>query len=175
MLQKIIKSVVLLAFIFVMKAGAQNGSPSPITIESSIRIIQPITIEKVSGKDLHFGKFSAYASTVGTITLTPAGDRSVTGGINLLQGSTVGAAQFTVSGLEGSLFSLELPTTTYITNETFGADVMEVTQYSVDLTEPYTIGTGGQTTFNVGATLTKDAGDRRGIYSGTFSLTVNYL
>ncbi|GAB1350298.1 hypothetical protein MASR1M107_25130 [Ignavibacteriales bacterium] len=76
------------------------------------------------------------------ITLTPAGDRSVTGGINLLQGSTVGAAQFTVSGLEGSLFSLELPTTTYITNETFGADVMEVTQYSVDLTEPYTIGIG---------------------------------
>ncbi len=176
MLQKILKVVVLFAFILVMKAGAQSGSPSPITIDPAIRIVQPITLEKVAGKDLHFGKFAAYISTVGSVTITPSGTRTRSGEINLLDGGvSYGAAQFTVNGLEGALFSLDLPLTTTVTNETYITDVMQVSEYTTDLAEPYTIGTGGVTTFNVGATLTKGEGDRRGTYSGSFSLTVNYL
>lgn len=175
MLQKIVKSVLLLAFVFVVRAEAQSGQSSPITIDPAITIIQPITIEKVDGKDLHFGKFSAYQSDEGTITISPAGVRTYSGDINLLEGSTVGAAKFIVSGLEGSTFDLDLPLSTTLTNVTFPTDVMEVAEYTTDLLAPFTIGTGGTTTFNVGATLIKGQNDRRGIYSGSFSLTVNYL
>jgi len=172
MLQKIIKSTALLALIFIVKAGAQS-SPSPITIDPTIRIIQPITIEKVPDKDLHFGKFAAYMSTEGTIILSPAGERTPSEGIELLGGSTVGAAQFIVRGLEASPFSLDLPLSTTVVNQTYGTDEMTVTNFTTDLSG-FTIGTGGSTTFNVGATLNKGSNDRRGTYVGSFSLTVNY-
>lgn len=174
MLQRIIKSTVLLAFVLVMKAGAQ-GFPSPVDIESTIRIVQPITIEKVAGKDLHFGKFAAYAGSEGTITLSPLGVRTADGGIELLPEGPGSAAQFSVSGLEGAVFDLDLPTSTTIQNNLNQNNLMVISDFTTDLAEPFAIGPGGITTFNLGAKLTKDIGDSRGFYSGTFTVTVFYL
>ena len=168
MLHKLLSGALLLAIFFVAQANAQ---PNSTTINPSLTIVQPITITKTVGKDLLFGKFSAYVSARGTVILTVDGQRSKTGDITLIEGVTYGAAEFKVEGMADATFDLTLPTTATLTNNQYD---MTVSNFVTSIIGTPTIGSNGSLTFTVGATLTKDVDTPRGTYAGTFSLTVNY-
>ncbi|GJQ31916.1 MAG: hypothetical protein HBSAPP04_07550 [Ignavibacteriaceae bacterium] len=173
MLHKIFSGALLLTLFFIAQANAQ---PNSTTITPSLEIVQPITITKNTDKDLLFGKFAAYVDATGTVVLGTDGQRSKTGDITLLDTEPFGAAEFTVEGLPNATFSLQLPTTATLTNTLPNSnDEMEVSAFLTNISGTPTIGAQGSLTFNVGATLTKSSLAGRGIYTGTFSITVSYL
>lgn len=168
MLHKLLYGALLLAIFFVAQANAQ---PNSTTINPTLTIVQPITITKTIGKDLLFGKFSAYVNATGTVILGVDGQRSVDGDITLIEGVTYGAAEFKVEGMANAAFDLTLPTTATLTNSEYE---MTVSNFVTSISGTPTIGSNRELVFTVGATLTKASGTPRGTYEGTFSLTVNY-
>ena len=168
MLHKLFSGAMLFAIFFVAQANAQ---PNSTTINPTLTIVQPITITKTVGKDLLFGRFSAYASATGTVILGVDGQRSKNGGITLIEGVPYGAAEFKVEGMANAAFNLTLPTTATLTNNQYE---MTVSNFVTSISGTPAIGSNGELVFSVGATLTKDVDTPRGTYSGTFSLTVNY-
>lgn len=125
-------------------------------------------------RDLHFGSF--VASTGGTITITPAGLRSRTGGVVLLNSPQAGQAIFNVgrtangTNKNGAIISLPLNGTVRLFS---GANSMAVNSFVSSPSGTIVIPAGG-TTLPVGATLTVAPSQAPGTYTGTFPVTVNY-
>jgi len=113
-------------------------------------------------------------ATGGTVVLTPAGTRSVTGDVTLpAVTGTVTAATFDVTGEANFTYSITLPAAAItITN---GTDNMDVDTWTSNPTPTGTLdGTGAQT-LSVGATLNVAGGESSGVYTGgPFTVTVNY-
>lgn len=133
-------------------------------------IVTPITITKTV--DMNFGNL--YSAAAGTVTIDPAGTRTVGGGVTLAPGGTVTAAAFTVGGTAGVIYSITLPPAA--TTITDGTNTMTVDTWSSNPTPTGTIGGGGTETLTVGAVLHVGAAQPAGIYvSATpFDVTVNY-
>lgn len=144
------------------------------TSNVSATIIAPIAITKTN--DMNFGRVAATAAA-GTVVLTPAGTRSVTGGVTLPSfGGTgdVSPAIFTVSGAPTYTYSVTLPTTaTTIAN---GTNTMTVDTWTSDPTPTGTLANDGTQTLSVGATLNVGANQAPGLYTSAtpFTVTVNY-
>ncbi len=134
---------------------------------AKIKIFAPISISAVG--DMDFGTMLT-TGTAGTVTVTPAGARS---SVNVtLFGGFPAAASFDVTGRVGQAYSITLPSSATLTS---GANTMTVDTYTDDTGgSPQLDGTGSDT-FNVGATLHVGATQASGTYSGTFSVTVNYI
>ena len=123
---------------------------------------------------MDFGNVAVSAS-LGTVILTPAGVRSVTGGVTLpAVTGTVTAATFDVSGQANFTYSITLPAAA--TTITSGANTMTVDTWISTPTPTGTLDGTGAETLSVGATLNVAAGQAPGAYlSGTaFTVTVNY-
>ena len=142
------------------------------TASASATIITPIAISK--SVDMDFGNIAA-GSSAGSVQLTPAGSRSLTGGITLpgIQG-TVTPASFLISGAPNVAYSITLPVNALII--TSGSNNMEVNVFESDPAATGTLGTNGLQTLNVGATLIVGASQPAGSYSSNspFAVTVNY-
>lgn len=143
------------------------------TADVSTTIVAPLTLTKTI--DLNFGNVSVSGSTAGTVVLSPAGVRSVTGGcqISTATPGTVTAAAFSVGGQSTYTYAITLPSTvTAITGSG--------TPINVDTYVSTPSGTGTLTTtastINVGATLHVAAGQTVGLYTlaGGLSVSVNY-
>jgi hypothetical protein len=123
---------------------------------------------------MNFGNV-AVSTTAGTVVMTPAGVRSVTGGCTLpaITG-TVSAGVFNVTGAAGYTYSITLPAAA--TTITSGANNMTVNTWTSTPTPTGTLSAGGNQTLSVGATLNVAASQAAGTYvSGTpFTVTVNY-
>ena len=120
-------------------------------------------------RPLVFGKFIAAGG--GTITITPLGARSKTGGVVLLNGVTATSASYTLSetgtGKALTWRNITLPGTATLSN---GTATMTLSNF---VSNPAaTMGTS--TVLTVGATLTVAANQAPGNYTGTFSVTVDY-
>jgi hypothetical protein len=141
------------------------------TANATATIITPIAIANTA--DMEFGNVAVNA-TPGTVVLTPAGVRSVTGGCTLpAVTGTVNAAAFTVTGLAGATYSITLPGAA--TTITSGGNTMTVDTWTSSPTPTGTL-TGGSENLTIGATLNVGGGQAPGTYtSGTpFTVTVNY-
>lgn len=138
---------------------------------ASATIVGPIAIARTA--HMNFGNVAVGASG-GTVVITPAGARSVTGGVTLpaITG-TVAAAEFTVTGADGYTYAITLPGVA--TTITSGANTMTVGTWTSSPAATGTL-TGGSETLTVGATLNVAANQPAGTYlSGTpFTVTVNY-
>jgi hypothetical protein len=125
-------------------------------------------------RSLDFGRF--VAGSGGTVVLSPAGLRSRTGGVVLLNSPSIGQAAFNVGRIsrddENRAVIITLPDNG-ATRLTSGADSMAVGDFVNTPTALLSIPDGG-TTLSVGATLTVAPNQAPGNYSGTFSLIVNY-
>ena len=127
-----------------------------------------------NGRGLDFGRF--VAGTGGTITLSPGGLRSRTGGVVLLNSPDAGQAAFNLgkSGNGGSskavIISLPANGATRLTS---GANSMAVGNFVNTPSTLLSIPNGG-TTLLVGATLTVAPNQAPGTYAGTFPLIVNF-
>lgn len=126
-----------------------------------------------STQPLAFGRF--IAGTGGTITITPSGVRSATGGVRLLSSSATGAS-FTNSDNSAKGASA----TVIITLPADGSVVLGSGSNTMALkaftSSPSGTGimSGGSLTIQVGATLTVGANQPKGNYSGSIPVTVQY-
>jgi len=158
--------------LFLVAFSISSYAQVSATATASATIVTPIAIAKTV--DMDFGNV-AVSATPGTVVLTPAGARSVTGGVSLpATTGTVTAASFDITGEANFTYSITLPAAA--TTITSGANTMDVDTWTSTPTPTGTLdGTGAQT-LTVGATLNVAAGQPAGTYvSGTpFTVTVNY-
>lgn len=133
---------------------------------------QQIILTNTRGLD--FGRF--VAATGGTITVSPTGVRSRSGGVVLLNSLGAGQAGFTVgkssNGNGNKAVIISVPANGSIRLSS-GASSMAVNNF---VTNPATLASvpNGGTSLSVGATLTVAPNQPPGAYSGSFPLTVNF-
>ncbi|CAN5346653.1 hypothetical protein BH10PSE1_BH10PSE1_21040 [soil metagenome] len=152
---------------------AQSAST---TGTGSITVIRPITITKTS--DMKFGTVVRPTTGSGTVVLTAAGVRSVTGGVAALaSGDTPVAAAFNVAGEGGQSVSITIPTTFTMTS---GADSLTVTT-SNNLTGSASaqtlsnaLGAAGSLAFAVGGSVPISSTQTTGAYTGSFTVSAAY-
>lgn len=152
---------------FSLNAFGQASANATATAE----IVTPIAIANAA--NMNFGNIAVIA-TGGTVVLTPAGVRSVTGDVTLpATAGTVTAASFDVTGTANFTYSITLPAAALTISN--GTDNMTVDTWTSDPTPTGTLdGTGAQT-LSVGATLNVAGGESSGEYTGgPFTVTVNY-
>lgn len=152
-----------------MKAFAQETA----TATATATIVTPIAISKTS--DMNFGNVAVQSTTAGTVVLPPSATptRTTTGGVTLpATAGTVTAAAFTVTGEDGYTYSITLPSSVTITDNT---NSMTVNAFTSSPSATGTL-TGGSQTLYVGATLNVAAAQPAGEYvsSTPFNVTVNY-
>jgi hypothetical protein len=145
---------------------------------TSATVITPISILKTT--DLSFGTLAVSPTVAGTLVLSTAGVRDVTGGgggvtLPAVTG-TVSAAEFTVSGLAGSIYTIGLPNSITLTGDVSGTMTVNGFNSNPTVAAGGVIGGGGSQTVKVGATLNVSAGQAAGLYSNAAGLvvTVNY-
>lgn len=139
---------------------------------AAANIITPISI--VNAGDMNFGNL-AVSTTAGTVVLTPAGERSETGGVTLpATAGSVSAAKFTVEGLANSTYSITLPSGNHTIKS--GTNTMIVNAFTSSPTPTGTLNASGTETILVGATLNVAGSQAAGSYVSEtgFEVTVNY-
>lgn len=147
-------------------------SSTAANIGIDAKVIAPITISNVSSTKLDFGTVSR-SSVAGTVTVPPVGARTSSGGVSVLTSSLYSSAPFEVSGENNASYNLTLPDNDEVTlTREGGSEEMEVINFTTNST--LVLGASGSATFNVGATLSLDADQFSGEYSGSFSVTVAY-
>lgn len=167
------KIVKFLVFGIVMIAFSANTfAQVSATATATATIVSPIAISKTV--DMNFGNVAASAA-LGTVILTPAGARSITGGVTLpATAGTVTAASFTVTGTPGYTYAITLPAVALTI--TSGGPSMTVDTWTSNPTPTGTL-VAGTSTLTVGATLHVGANQAAGVYgvpAETFTVTVNY-
>ena len=132
---------------------------------ASAQIVTPIAITNTT--DLFFG--SIVADPAGdTISLDTANNATITNTSVITGISTSGS--FDVTGTTGAVYTVTLPGPTLISS---GGNNMTVNNFSHDGGATPTIAAGGST-LNIGADLTIAAGQAQGVYTGTYTVTVEY-
>lgn len=166
-MKKVLLGAMVLSAVFLTQAA--NAQAATATGNATAKVLAPIAI--VAGANLNFGTIASSAA-IGTVVITPAGARSVTGGVGAVTdgANTPTAGVFTVTGAAGYGFSITLPATATITS---GLNSMTVGTFA---STPSGSGTlvAGTATVNVGATLNVGASQAAGSYLGTYPVTVNY-
>ena len=152
------------------KSNALNTSSASV----SVNIITPISIEKVAGKDLHFGNI-APSKTMGTVILSSTSIRRAEGGATLPSTEgTVTAAEFVVSGENSYTFSISLPASEVILGNSTNSQTMIVDAFT-STPEATGVLTAGKQTIRIGARLNINADQSPGTYtSDPFYVIVNY-
>ena len=154
-----------------MFAGVAQAAST--TADATATIITPISIAKVN--DLRFGTF-AVGGSLGTVVIATGGGRSATGGVVLPAGSAAGgAASFTVTGEADATYTVTLPAGAATITKGGGVNMTVDTWTS----NPGTgVGAGtltlGTETLLVGGTLNAAASQASGVYTGSFSVAVEY-
>ena len=163
----------LLASLFVMtlatqQVKAQTGASA--SAEAKATVVTVISITKTS--DLNFGSF-APSATDGTISVELTGDRSVTGGITLLDQEGK-RALFTVNGKPNESYSVKLPTEDGNTIPLTGPQGADLIITSLVHNANGLLGEDGEEEFSVGGILSVKANQPAGEYTGTFDVIVAY-
>jgi hypothetical protein len=126
-------------------------------------------------RGLDFGKF--VAGTGGTVVMSPAGVRSRTAGVILLNSPSANSASFTVgtsgSGKPLKTVTFSLPSNTDV-RLTSGSNSMAVTTFVSSPAAGISNNMSSTRTVTVGATLQVGANQAPGNYSGSFSLIANF-
>lgn len=162
----ILPLVLIFAGVVSNQVNAQNSALA--SASAAVTLITPISITKAT--DLEFGTFVA-SPTQGTITMTPAGSVTTSGGVTQISGATITPATFGVSGQTGQTYAITLPETVALTGAVEG-DALSLGEFT---STPENSGTiGNDQIISVGATLTVPGNSTAGTYTGTFDVTVNY-
>ncbi|ATQ43875.1 DUF4402 domain-containing protein [Caulobacter mirabilis] len=173
----IVKSLAAIAALAVVAAAAPAMAQSASTTGSgSITVIRPLTLTK--NADLRFGTVVRPSTGSGTVTVSAAGARSVTGGVvGLASGDTPAAAQFTIDGEGGQSISVTIPATFSIAN---GPDNLTVTTSNnlvgsaSSQTLSNALGAAGSLVFRVGGSVPIDSTTATGLYTGNFTVSATY-
>jgi hypothetical protein len=163
----------LVAVSFASTAQAATTATGTATAE----VLSTLTV--TPDADLRFGQIAANGG--GTIVIPANSATAITTTGTLVSTGTRGAAQFTVVGNAGVRVALSsLSVTSPLTWQgTWGGPGAAPTMGLTALTSRWnnnvdTLDTTGQAVFNVGGTLSVAAAQAPGVYSGTFSVAVEY-
>ncbi|HEY2559951.1 MAG TPA: DUF4402 domain-containing protein [Caldimonas sp.] len=141
-------------------ALALAGAPAPAGSQS----ISPVAA-------MSFGNFIAGGG--GTVTISPGGLRTQSGGVVLVgQGSTYSAASFRVSGTASATYTITLPPYDTVSLSD-GFHTMALNSF-VSSPPTGTLSGAGSQMIMIGATLVVGAAQPPGSYTATFNVTVNY-
>jgi hypothetical protein len=159
-----------------VSAPAMAQSTASTTGTGSITVIRPLAITK--NADLKFGTVVRPSTGSGTVIVSAAGARTVTGSVvGLNSGDTPQAAQFTVDGEGGQSVSVTIPATFSIAN---GADSLTVTTSNnltgsaAAQTLSNALGSAGSLVFKVGGTVPVASTTTTGLYTGSFTVAAAY-
>ncbi len=156
-------------------AWAQSG-------QIQVTVLDRLSLVKTA--DLDFGTLIA-GTTAGTVTVSTAGVRSVTGGVTAA-GGTVSAASFAGFGRRTQQVIIRFGAPSILITRVSGTQTMTVNNFTVNpvggsgLTQLGNSGrhrissATGLFDFTVGARLNVGANAAPGDYVGTFNVTVNY-
>jgi hypothetical protein len=146
---------------------------------SRSRIVKPISIANT--RDLDFG-IIIRGTTAGTVTINAqSGARTKTGGV-VLQGTTgFSSAAFTGTGTGGRLVRLTIGTPA-ITLTRVGGGTMTVNTFRISnngaaqqtLPRNYTLPASGSDNISIGARLNVAANQAEGLYTGSFTISMDY-
>lgn len=166
------KLAILFASMFIMAIAVQNvnaqATSATAASSAAANIIAPITLANTDG--LVFGNIAA-SNAIGTVTISPAGARSHTGGVTPSVIGDFQQAVFQAGGEEAATYAITLPASVTISA---GAGLnMTVNNFTSDPVGTGVLGVAGQT-INVGATLNVGASQASGEYVGTFNVTIAY-
>ena len=142
---------------------ASGERAEAITANASAQIAIPVTIAESTALD--HGTVASSGS-LGTVTISLAGVRGVTGGVTALGGSPAQGI-FTVTGEGTNAFTTTMDPTSSLS----GPGTAMVATLANDA--PANL-TAGSATVNVSSSLAVAASQVAGAYSGTYSITVNY-
>ena len=164
-----------LAVMALVISGAGSAMAATATATSTSTVVTPIAIQKMT--DLSFGSFASGSSS-GTVTVTPAGVRSFTGGA-VTAGGTASAAKFDVTGSGTMNYSVTL--TNAATLSDGGTNTMAFTRIADTSASAITTGdvtsgtlTAGKQSIYVGGSLAVAANQAAGTYTGSITATVDY-
>ena len=162
------KNLIVVAILLLTVSALSLAQPNvSANATASATIITPIAIAKTT--DMNFGNIVAGA-TPGTVIMTPAGARSISGGAFLPATiGTVSAASFNVTGAVLFTYAITLPAGSITI--TSGANNMTIDTWTSTPTGTGTL-TGGAQTVTVGGTLHLAASQAAGTYTLTNGLTV---
>ncbi|MDE2596742.1 MAG: DUF4402 domain-containing protein [Sphingomonadales bacterium] len=173
----------LLAFL----PGAAHAQSRPasgkVTATAGARAVIVTKLSFIKVNDLDFGKIVA-GNTAGTLVLSPFNVRTVTGGVRAAL-STSRPAVFAGFGTLNQNLTIAMSANSVVLRRAGGTQTMTMDTFVIGSTPTATITTApttfyigsanGQFQFPVGATLRVGANQTPGVYSGTFSITLNYL
>lgn len=120
---------------------------------------------------LGFGKFAAGAG--GTVTISPNGARSRSGGVMLVPSASGSAAQFGVSGEPSTSYAVTLPANGTVALVS-GDYTMAVNGFASSPNAVGQFSLGGAQTLLIGATLSVGANQPPGSYAGSFNISIDY-
>ena len=156
----------MLAAAFSLTADLHAGS---VTAPVTARIVSMVNLVTLSG--MQFGEISA-SSAPGTIVLEPGGARTSTQGATLNSAVPGGPASFEIIGTPSSTYIVSLPVSVRLTSS--NGQSMEVNRFTSLPSQTGQLDGGGRQTLFVGGTLSVNANQLYGSYSGVMSVTVEY-
>jgi hypothetical protein len=174
----IMKTSLIAAAVLVLTAAAAPAmaQSSSATGSGSITVIRPLTITKTA--DLKFGTVVRPGTGSGSVVVSAAGARSVTGGVvGLTSGDAPAAAAFSVAGEGGQSVSITIPATFSMAN---GTDTLVVTTSNsltgsaASQTLSNALGSAGSLAFSVGGSTPIASTTATGAYTGTFTVSAAY-
>ncbi len=146
---------------------AQAGPSASVSSPAVATVIAPITIATTA--NLVFGTVQPKA-IAGSVTLSASGTR--TGSNVVLSSMALGnAASFNITGYANANFTIALPSSVTLTGP---GTAMTLSNFTSSLGTSSTLSAAGTQTLGVGGTLAIAANQTPGVYSGSFSVTVNY-
>ena len=144
--------------------------PLLITVVPDATAQEAMTISNT--RSLSFGSF--VAGTGGTVTVSPQGQRSITGSVVALPSASGHSAEFTVSGDPDATYFIDLPGDSSVKLTGPGSDMWLTNFTSQPSGAGGQLDGGGVQVLSVGATLEVGSSQTSGDYSGSFSVIVNY-
>jgi hypothetical protein len=141
-----------------------NNASARVTFAVLAGMMTPLCLQETSS--LNFGTITA-RPTAFNVRVSPAGQR------NLAGGGAFSAGAFSIVGQPGAVICLSLSGAGIVLKGP-GAD-MVLADLLADLAGTSTLGSGGRAAFHVGGTLTVNANQKKGLYTGQYPVTVNYL
>lgn len=134
-------------------------------------IIAPLTLTHNSGAMLNFG--NVVNTTAGTVTVAAKDGAVSSTGVAGQNGATT-ADQFTVTGTNGIVFTVNTPASITVTSGANNMTINSVTSFCGTGTTSSCVASTTGTAVGIGGTLSVSAAQAPGTYTGTYSLTVTY-
>lgn len=147
-----------------------NAATPLVQSTAHVVVLFPLTATKL--QDMDFGDLST--TTGGTAVLDPNTDTLSTTGAVVALGGSPHCAQFAGVAGSASVVNIKAPNGSVTLKRSGGTETMTLSSFSVQGQSKRALAKAESFTFRVGGKLTVGANQVEGLYTGTFSVTVQY-